>query len=216
MYNGFKDALVAWVDFETDGIEEPLPLEVAVVVTDTDLAEVSRFSTPIMPFDVVVADRSDLESVKDARRRWVDRTRETANEHVQQMHDRTGLWDEVVWAGRSVKETDRLLTELVGEALSSTGRGPDDRVVLAGSGVERFDRPLLMQEWFPSFDSLLYYSAVDVASIRNFYLAFAPDLMPQSVQDHLALPPEHRALSDVEYHIETTRLLRQGLRDVER
>lgn len=185
----------AFLDLETTGIEpndESFILELACVIVDHELKPIkdSTWSSLVHPRGY---SSNDLYMASDTV--------------VRAMHEQSGLWadlerlerDEHAW---HVAETT-LVEDVFGDWLAQHAK--NDQLVLAGSGVARFDRPWLQAKMPWVLTSLAYYE-VDLSSMRRFVqgIVAAPELWPVS-------DPPHRALPDVLQQLEEARRFRSAL-----
>jgi oligoribonuclease len=74
------------------------------------------------------------------------------------------------------------------------------RLTLAGSGVSHFDRRFINRAW-PKLSNRLQYWAYDIGNVRRFFrLATGTTLDPVDTRK------THRAMDDIEYHLDEARL----------
>lgn len=186
--------MIVWVDVETTGLDERAGclLEVAVVATDDDLAEVGGW---LAPFSRVVWPASVSRDV-EAWRRFV----EGLDPVVRGMHVENGLFDEVL------RSTYGSNLECVKENIVTWARalGGDLREVpLAGSTVG-FDRRWLRAH-APAFEALFSHRAIDVSSVTELARRWVPSVYEGRPKAAKA----HRALADVRESIEYLRYYRR-------
>lgn len=143
LVEGTGDVL-AWTDIETTGLEPSTDrlLEVACILTDTklnELAEPLRF--------VVRRSKSETQML-----------RKQAAPYVQQMHDRTGLWDDLPHGTVEREDVDATILRYIHKF------APNHRQArLAGSSVH-FDRSFL-EFWAPDTIKHLHCRMLDVSSV---------------------------------------------------
>jgi len=178
--------VLIFLDFESTSVA-PMRctlLEVAAVATDFDLEETgSRFYSLIAPQRPISEIRAECDPV------------------VRDMHDASGLWQELDILGPwIVKPLDEVYLQLV-DWLGSQQR--DEPLVLAGCGVSHFDH-LVLRYHMPSAALQLAYYDIDVSVVRRFahLVAERPDL------DLDFEEKAHRAMPDVEHAIALGRMFR--------
>jgi oligoribonuclease len=164
---------LAFVDVETTGIwtrdDPPLTLEVAMIVTDGELNELSRYSA--------VVDYRDLSYLTKASPFVVD------------MHTKSGLWGDLRARLGTVplEQIERDLCCL----LEATKEPGDQRpVVWAGFSPGALDRPMI-RHYMPALHSLFHYRTLDVSTIKLYALNYFGVEIEQG-------DPAHRAEKDTE------------------
>lgn len=184
---------LAWCDLETTQLPEPDVerevvdysnlhiLEVAVLVTDLDLQPISGYH------EVVRMTRGAANSLKK-------------NDFVRDMHTKNGLILD------SVKgETAKTLAEIdadVDQLLQETTSFDRGEIAIAGSGVARFDHPIIDVK-MPSFARWLHYAEIDIGILRRVTTMFnhgeaVVNPVPESSRDGVKT---HRAWDDVQAHL---------------
>ena len=182
------ELLLAWMDLETTGLspEDDQILEMALVLTDADLAIRSSHV-------------------------WLARTHEGFEQmvaglpvRVRELHERSGLLERLAeeWSGLPTA------LQLDGEVVSRLPSADEGRVLLAGSGTDRFDRRFL-ERWMPRTSGRLHYRGVDVSPVRLMASLWAPGLEAELEECQPMLP--HRALPDVMAALEQARTVRRFL-----
>lgn len=167
-----------WLDLETTGLEPALDdiLEIGVTITGTDLQ-------PIFSGEWLTPPK---------RRDW----RTNADPFVLEMHDNSGLADELSpqWSfhHHRLAEVEALIVNKITPYLT------DGKITLAGSGVGTFDLQVI-KERMPELAARLTYHVMDVGVIRRFLT----DICGRPLSD--LGPVRHRALDDVEHHLEEAR-----------
>lgn len=166
-------AILAWTDIETTGLDvDDHLLELAVVVTDSQLNELTAFETLIRPQPSTFA-------------------RLMANDFVATMHQTNGL----IAALDSVDH--ELLPDVAGaeqmliDALASVA-APGQLILMAGGGVSHFDRSFL-GAWMPRLDSVLHYGSVDISDVVRGYTTATDNGRTFAKKPTKA----HRAMDDV-------------------
>ena len=169
-----------WVDTETTGLDPERGdlLEVALVVTDDDLAEVAATASVVQP----IAPMSAVAWMK------------SLSPIIQEMHGKNGLFDEIM-DGHSAH------LHVVEDALCAwVGAAAKERLFdlkktpLAGSTVG-FDRAWLRRH-MPRLEALFSYRSIDVSSFTEIARRWAPaiyDGKPRAKPEEIV----HRALPDV-------------------
>lgn len=172
-----------WVDIETTGLPEGNNfddvhlLEIAVIVTDFAL-------NPEVGYTEVVRMTTDAA---DAIRR---------NDVVREMHKKSGLLRESIQGGLSMEEVENEILALLVE-------GED--YIISGSGVATFDLQFIKAK-MPRLAERLAYFPLDIGVLRRGakILSGGKDVI-NPVQASFGDTKEHRALADVEAHMEEAR-----------
>lgn len=173
--------MLLWLDLETTDLDPKIgeTLEIAAILTDDTLCELSRFHR-VLHFEGEVSD------------------------FIRQLHTDNGL------LAASASST---LTEKQGTAdlhdwlLEFVADGSS--VVLAGSGVAHFDFPWMKaRQW--DVASLLKYYVIDVGVLRRGLRLLNAEVVPDVPQSS-GPQKVHRAMADVEAHLEEMRLLKTAL-----
>lgn len=179
-----------WLDLETTGLDldEALVLEVAVVVTTPDLDRVLDTLHAVVGWP-----RHDVERAM---------AYEDDPEAVHAMHTRNGLLADVA---RVHNADDRVHSyeHRVLDAMRDIAEAHPG-ALLAGSGVARFDRPLLALQ-APTVLAPLHYRELDVSTLRTYVQLYHPDVPRYHKSDG------HRAVSDVHDAIAELRHYRRHL-----
>lgn len=159
-------APLLWIDVETTGLDEHTArlLEVGMILTDGDLNEVACI-------DVVLGWRNPRELP------MVDLVRE--------MHEASGLFDEVAASRMCLREAEDLLVAWVD---ANDARG----LFMAGSGVH-FDRRWL-RHLMPTLAACFNYRNFDATTLRYFFNTEKE-------------APKHRVLGDIRQSISNIRML---------
>jgi len=174
--DGRLDTLLAWVDLETTGLAtEAEILEVALVVTDTELRELAVWRCVRTPTPEGYQQMLDVPFVLD-------------------MHTHTRLLAEigepVPGGSPDIGWLDHHLATALESVRDSVGHS-GTVCYLAGAGVASFDRRLIERD-FPRFAKMLHYSAVDMSIVsRAMEFLLGVRLRPGFN------PVPHRAMSDV-------------------
>lgn len=173
-----------WVDLETTGLspEEHLPLEIAVVVTDSDLNELYERSWVISQVLIV----NDLDP-------WVFET-----------HSQNGLIAAAVKSGVTVESVKKDLANLMIRSDLWPWDADPRQPPLCGSSIQ-FER-LWLAKFFPEFYKCIHYRSIDVSSIKELMLRWQPEdaVSRQNTS-------EHRALADIRDSIDELKSYRSLL-----
>lgn len=178
--NRVQDALV-WIDCQTTGLDPrtDLLLEIAIVVTDADLNVVGDGVAV-----VIHADEAALSSMSDA---------------VAQMHERSGLLDEVRASTLDVAAAETIVLDYIGEHVEP-GTAP-----LAGNLVA-FDPAFLVRD-MPALEAFLHDRRIDVSSVKELGRRWYPEVYGDAPGKDLA----HRALAEIHESIRELRFYRQTM-----
>lgn len=183
--------MIAWVDTETTGLDAERGdlLEVALVVTDDNLAEVAAKSVIVQPITPLSLDA------------WV----KSLDSCIQEMHGRNRLLDEIV-SGRGMccHEAEDVILAWVKD-VAKIAWFDLAQTPLAGSTVG-FDRTWLRRH-MPMLESLFSYRSIDVSSFTEVAKRWSPAIY----EGRPKVKPEgvaHRALSDVRESINYLRYYR--------
>lgn len=172
--------MILWADVETTGLDPwfDLLLEVALVVTDDQLNEVSHITR------VVQSRRLDKQKV---------------DPFVLEMHTINGLWKDVETA-EFIETVENELSGFISQHVAL-----DQKIILAGSTVG-FDRSFL-KEHMPSVSSRLLYRSIDVSSIKELCIRWRPDVYDAwkrtndgSVKPHRALPDVRQSIAELRFY----------------
>lgn len=191
----YPEALL-WIDAETTDLPEGndyskvYMLEIAAIVTDFDLNKITGYHTPI---------KLTPEAADSLRE----------NDYVRNMHKANGLIKDAAQSDVTVSDAEVEIIKMLKEE-TALNKG---NLMIAGSGVAAFDHPLL-KHWMPELASWLAYYPFDIGIERRVskILAGRPLVNPTTAsygEDKL-----HRALNDVEAHIEETRTFRDFYRSL--
>lgn len=183
---------LAWCDLEATNIPEPNVeassidfsrvqiMEVAVLITDLDLNPISGYH------EVVRMTRDIANELK-------------ANEYVKKMHTDNGLIEQSIKGeALTLAEIDANVAQLFQE---QTSFSPGE-FLIAGSGVSRYDHPLIDVR-MPQFSKWLHYAELDISSFRRASTIYnhgqtVTNPVPESMRDGVKT---HRAWDDVQAHL---------------
>ncbi|MDR7301078.1 oligoribonuclease [Haloactinomyces albus] len=162
-----NDRLV-WIDCEMTGLDlgSDALVEIAALVTDADLNILGE------GVDIVIhADDDTLAGMPEV---------------VREMHERSGLTDEVRNSAVSLADAEQQVLDYLRRHL------PDGRSApLAGNSIAT-DRGFIARD-MPALDAYLHYRMVDVSSIKELCRRWFPRVYYAQPEKGLA----HRALADV-------------------
>lgn len=165
------DRLV-WVDCEMTGLDvsQDALIEVAVLVTDAELNVLGD------GVDVVIhADEEALARMPEV---------------VRQMHESSGLTEEVRRSTTTLAQAEDMVMEYVTRYVPAPRTAP-----LCGNSIAT-DRGFIARD-MPTLDSYLHYRMVDVSSIKELIRRWYPRIYYAKPEKGLA----HRALADIKESI---------------
>ncbi|WP_092630223.1 oligoribonuclease [Actinopolyspora mzabensis] len=162
-----NDRLV-WIDCEMTGLElgKDALIEIAALVTDADLNILGE------GVDVVI--HADEETLR------------TMPEVVREMHDNSGLTEEVRRSTVTLAQAEQRVLEYLREHVPNGRSAP-----LAGNSIAT-DRGFIARD-MPELDQYLHYRMVDVSSVKELCRRWYPRIYYAQPEKGLA----HRALADV-------------------
>lgn len=193
---GAAPEMTVWIDLESTGLrlpvvtedEGPQPdclLEVAAILTGLDLEPITRYRSLVKPDATAYSRMLNVDFVVD-------------------MHTRSGLLDELRTKVDALCEA-RIVDGQMVDWLRRAGVDKGE-AMLAGSGIGHFDFTMAAA-YLPKLVDHLHYRQLDISSLRAaFRLAGGPDLSaPNSSKTH-------RAMDDVECHLEEARAYFRAIR----
>lgn len=153
--------------------ETCVPIEVAIIVTDPDLAELGAAHGIVHQPEAALASMSDF---------------------VRQMHTDNGLLERVRASTTPAAELEDALCELVAAHV-----GPGEGV-LAGNSIHT-DRRFITR-YFPRLERLLHYRMVDVSSIKELVRRWYGEgaLFPKAESDHTALADARASIAELAFY----------------
>lgn len=171
-----SDRLV-WIDCEMTGLdlERDELLEVAVIVTDSDLAVLDDGLTV-----VIKPSHESLDNMSD---------------FVRTMHEKSGLLEELT-DGMSLADAEFAVNEYVLSHVPDEGQAP-----LAGNSIGT-DRAFLAK-YMPRVDSHLHYRNIDVSSIKELSRRWFPRVYfnaPEKDGDHRAKADILESIRELQYY----------------
>ena len=174
-----QDKLV-WIDCEMTGLRLGTDklIEVAALVTDSDLNVLGE------GVDIVIhADDAALADMPDV---------------VKEMHERSGLTEEVRRSTVTLEEAEQQVLAYIREHIPAAGTAP-----LAGNSIAT-DRGFLARD-MPALDEYLHYRMIDVSSIKELCRRWYPRIYFGQPEKGLA----HRALADIQESIRELKYYRR-------
>ncbi|MCW6005592.1 oligoribonuclease [Micromonospora sp. CPCC 205371] len=173
--------LLVWIDCEMTGLDlgKDALIEVAALVTDPDLNVLGD------GVDVVIhADDAALDGMPDV---------------VREMHEKSGLTEEVRRSTVSLAEAEDMVMEYV------TAWVPDPRSApLCGNSIAT-DRGFVSRD-MPRLDAHLHYRMIDVSSIKELCRRWYPRVyfgQPTKGLAHRALADIRESVRELEYYRRT-------------
>jgi oligoribonuclease len=168
---------LVWTDLETSGLDpdKDLILEIAIIVTNGDLQEIAC-----------------CEYTTDAAG-WL--RLDQLDPIVQQMHLKSGLWEQSRDSTMSTDKVARLCAEFI-DKLGVV------KPQLAGSTIS-FDRGFLRRR-MPELHQRLHYRNLDVSTLNEVAKRFWPEVWAGRPQAEDKDKP-HRAMLDIRHSIEQLR-----------
>ncbi|AQA23949.1 exonuclease family protein [Rhodococcus sp. MTM3W5.2] len=153
-------------------------IEVAALVTDSDLNVLGE------GVDIVIhADDAALADMPDV---------------VKEMHERSGLTEEVRRSTVTLEEAEQQVLAYIREHIPAAGTAP-----LAGNSIAT-DRGFLARD-MPALDEYLHYRMIDVSSIKELCRRWYPRIYFGQPEKGLA----HRALADIQESIRELKYYRR-------
>ena len=161
------DRLV-WIDLEMTGLDPKRHtiVEIAAIITDADLNVVGE------GLDIVIhATDEELAQMDD---------------FVTNMHNSSGLTEEIKAATTTLAEAETAILELIKKHCA-----PEHPAPLAGNSIAT-DRAFI-REYMPRLDEALHYRMIDVSTIKELARRWHPRAYFNQPDKGLA----HRALADI-------------------
>lgn len=161
------DRLV-WIDLEMTGLDPKRHtiVEIAAIITDADLNVVGE------GLDIVIhATDEELAQMDD---------------YVTNMHNSSGLTEEIKAATTTLAEAETAILELIEKHCA-----PEHPAPLAGNSIAT-DRAFI-REYMPRLDEALHYRMIDVSTIKELARRWHPRAYFNQPDKGLA----HRALADI-------------------
>lgn len=167
-YIVFLDLETTGLDERADGLRDEI-LEIGVVITDSLLRILQRWSSPISVDESVLALMDD---------------------YVKEMHTKSGLLDEIRSGhGKPLADAASFVEELVKSFVPKKEDGSFGKITMAGNSVH-FDLGFLKRQT-PSLAKLFSHRLLDVSVLREVAGRWAPHL-----RYDVGTEAVHRALDD--------------------
>lgn len=168
---------LVWIDCEMTGLDlrTDALVEIACVVTDSDLVELDQGLTVVI--------------------RPPGQAAEAMCDVVREMHTKSGLIDELA-GGVTLAAAQDLVLEYVKSHVPEPGKAP-----LAGSSVY-VDRGFLARD-MPELDAHMHYRLVDVSSIKELVRRWYPKAYfaaPEKHGGHRALADARESIAELRYY----------------
>ena len=167
-----------WVDMEMSGLDPEVErvLEVAIVITDTDLNTVAEGP-------VLVVHQSN--ALLDAMDSWNKST-----------HAKSGLIDRVKASVWTEADVDKQLVEFLRQQVPA-GVSP-----LCGNSVHQDRR--FMVRYLPQFEAYFHYRNLDVSTLKELMRRWKPELAAGMVKHgkHEALADIYESIEELKYYRE--------------
>lgn len=179
---------IAWIDVETTGLDEEKHalLEIGIIVTNGDLAEIGRESWLVDCF--------------------ISRPEELADEYVRKMHEKNGLWDSWYRAKANGLLQERAIAcSMIKGWLLSLGL-EENQAVVAGSTVG-FDRRFIRKHLVNpvgSLDEFFHYRSIDVSTLKEIMRRERPDVFdsrPEGLKNHRVLDDLDDSIAEYKHYL---------------
>lgn len=156
-----ENIFAAVVDLETTGLsaQENIPLEFGIKLIDKE--------------GFAFASASWL--IWEANQDWaIEMGKGAANQFVGPMHQKSGLWDDLIkQRGKTTRTRADLDNELCDWLTANDVRFGE--VPMMGNSIGSLDRPFVLQH-FPKFNSALSYRNIDISTLKEICKAVNPTL----------------------------------------
>ena len=166
---------LVWLDMEMTGLdpETDVPLQLAVIITDSELVELDHVEYVIWQPDEILDRMQPI---------------------VRKMHADNGLTKAVKKSEMSLHEVEKKVLALLGRWVKP-GEG-----ILAGNSIHQ-DRRFL-QRYFPAVNGYLHYRMVDVSTIKELARRwYGPEaLAPKETSDHTALSDTRASIKELAHY----------------
>lgn len=163
---------LVWLDMEMTGLEPEtdVPLQIAVVITDSNLTELDSLELTVWQPDAVLNLMPPV---------------------VRKMHEDNGLTKMVRKSNMAVNDAQKKILALLARWIKP-GEG-----ILAGNSIHQ-DRRFL-QKYFPAVHGYLHYRMVDVSTIKELVRRWygVEALAPKAPSDHTALSDTRSSIREL-------------------
>ena len=169
---------IVWIDCEMTGLDpqKHVIVEIAALVTD---AELNILGDGV---DVVVhASEIDLAQMDDV---------------VTEMHNSSGLTEEIRESAVDVNEAERIVLDYVREWVPAERQAP-----LAGNSIAS-DRGFI-NRYMPELDAYLHYRMIDVSSLKELARRWHPKVywgQPEKGMSHRALADIRESIRELDFY----------------
>ncbi len=173
-----NDQRLVWLDMEMSGLdpEKEKILEVAVVVTESDLSIVAEAPVLVIHQD---------DSVLDAMDKWNTAT-----------HGRSGLTDKVRASTMDEEQAQDVLLAFLKEHV------PEGASPLCGNTISQDRR--FMYKYMPRLEQYFHYRNLDVSTFKELARRWKPEVYKGFVKHskHEALADIHESIDELKYYRE--------------
>lgn len=187
------DDKLTWIDLETEGFNpfSCSPLEVGIIITDLQLESIAERSWIVLPY-----------------RTWTKNELKLANPFVYDMHESSGLLDEVETRGVLAGVVDLEVRDW----LHSNGVAFDKSDPICGSSIH-FDRKFI-EKYFPNTNAGFSHRHIDVSTEKEVNRRYSPSVYEEWSAISGRTPKAHRALDDIRNSIAEFRFYRENRGDL--
>lgn len=165
-----KDDKIAWIDVETTGLDfdNDSLLQVACIITDANFHELDEGFEQKIYYS-----REDIRELRNK-----------SNDFVNEMHDKTNLWNLLETEGRPLELVEQdLLAYIVSHV-------PFKNTARIGGNSITLDRNFLLKN-MPNVLEYLHYQSYDMSSVSGFLGLTVPEIPRYEKKS------THDALSDI-------------------
>lgn len=167
---------MVWLDMEMTGLDPMscVPIEVAVIISDSQLAEVAGASYEA----VIHQPESAFAGMPQV---------------VVDMHTENGLLDRVRASKLSLAEVDAAMAKLITEHCEA------GKALLAGNTIQQ-DR-LFIRRYFPETEKTLHYRQVDVSTFKEMVRRwYGPSAVFAKDSNHTAMDDIRSSIDELQYY----------------
>jgi len=170
-----KSDLLVWLDMEMTGLdpETCVPVEVALILTTSDLEEGETYHAVIHQPDTAL---------------------ESMNDFVRDMHTKNGLLAKVGESRTTLAEADAALAALVAKTCE------EGEALLAGNSIHQDRR--FVERYFPLLEKRLHYRMVDVSTLKELVRRWYGEdaVFPKPDSDHTALADARQSIAELAFY----------------